>query len=98
VKVERQADTTPFPAMRADARELVPYYDIRKGETERIAGYDCQSIILEPKDKLRYGHKIWADLATGMLVKPRPSTRSTRSSSSSRLPSSRSAAGSSGTR
>ncbi|HLB15965.1 MAG TPA: MucB/RseB C-terminal domain-containing protein [Burkholderiales bacterium] len=69
VKVERQADTTPFPAMRADARELVPYYDIRKGETERIAGYDCQSIILEPKDKLRYGHKLWADLATGMLVK-----------------------------
>jgi sigma-E factor negative regulatory protein RseB len=69
VKVERQASTTPFPAMRAEARELAPYYDIRKGETERIAGYDCQSIILEPKDKLRYGHKLWADLATGMLVK-----------------------------
>ncbi len=69
VKIERQTDTGPFPAMRADARELAQYYDIRKGETERIAGYDCQSIVLEPKDKLRYGHKLWADLATGMLVK-----------------------------
>jgi sigma-E factor negative regulatory protein RseB len=69
VKVERQADTKPFPAMRVDARELAPYYAIRKGETERIAGYDCQSIVLEPKDRLRYGHKIWADLGTGMLVK-----------------------------
>jgi len=69
LKVERQLDTKPFPAMRADARELAQHYRIRKGETERIAGYDCQAIILEPKDKLRYGHKIWADLATGMLVK-----------------------------
>jgi sigma-E factor negative regulatory protein RseB len=69
VKVERQLDTKPFPAMRADPRELAENYSIRKGETERIAGYDCQAIILEPKDKLRYGHKLWADLATGMLVK-----------------------------
>jgi sigma-E factor negative regulatory protein RseB len=69
VKVERQLDTKPFPAMRGDARELAEHYNIRKAETERIAGYDCQAIVLEPKDKLRYGHKIWADLATGMLVK-----------------------------
>jgi sigma-E factor negative regulatory protein RseB len=69
IKVERQADTSPFPAMRADARELAQHYRIRRGETERIAGYDCQAIVLEPKDKLRYGHKLWADVATGMLVK-----------------------------
>jgi sigma-E factor negative regulatory protein RseB len=69
VKVGRQLDTAPFPAMRGDARELAAHYNIRKAEIERIAGYDCQAIILEPKDKLRYGHKIWADLATGMLVK-----------------------------
>ncbi len=69
LKVERQLDTRPFPAMRAEARELARHYAIRKGETERIAGYDCQAIVLEPRDRLRYGHKIWADLATGMLVK-----------------------------
>jgi sigma-E factor negative regulatory protein RseB len=69
VKVERQADTRPFPAMRAEVHEIAQHYAIRKGETERIAGYDCQAITLEPKDKLRYGHKLWADLATGMLVK-----------------------------
>jgi len=69
VKVERQVDTRPFLAMRADAQELAQHYTIRKGETERVAGYDCQAIILDPKDKLRYGHKLWADLATGMLVK-----------------------------
>jgi sigma-E factor negative regulatory protein RseB len=69
VKIDRQLDTKPFPAMRADPRELAEHYHIRKGGTERIAGYDCQAIVLEPKDNLRYGHKLWADINTGMLVK-----------------------------
>lgn len=69
MKVERLLDTRPFPGMRADPRVLAEHYTIRKGGTERIAGHDCQSIVLEPKDKLRYGHKLWADVATGMLVK-----------------------------
>jgi sigma-E factor negative regulatory protein RseB len=69
VKVDRQMETRPFRAMRADVREFAEYYNIRKAETERIAGYDCQAIVLEPKDNLRYGHKLWADIATGMLVK-----------------------------
>jgi sigma-E factor negative regulatory protein RseB len=55
--------------MRAGVRDFAANYTIRKGETERIAGYDCQAIVLEPKDNLRYGHKLWADVATGMLVK-----------------------------
>ncbi len=69
MKIERQLDTRPFPAMRAHPRELAEHYSIRKGETERIAGHDCQAIVLEPKDNLRYGHKLWADVSTGMLVK-----------------------------
>jgi len=69
LKIDRQLDTRPFPAMRADPRALAEHYTIRKAETERIAGHDCQAIVLEPKDKLRYGHKLWADVATGMLVK-----------------------------
>jgi sigma-E factor negative regulatory protein RseB len=69
VKVDRQMQTRPFPAMRADVREFADHYHIRKAGTERIAGYDCQAIVLEPKDNLRYGHKLWADIATGMLVK-----------------------------
>ncbi len=74
MKVERQLDTRPFPAMRAHPRELAENYHIRKAETERIAGHDCQAIVLEPKDNLRYGHKLWADVSTGMLVKAKTFT------------------------
>lgn len=69
LKIDRQMQTGPFPAMRADVGDFAEHYHVRKAETERIAGYDCQAIILEPKDALRYGHKLWADVATGMLVK-----------------------------
>ena len=69
VKVDRQMQTGPFPAMRAEVRDFAANYNIRKAETERIAGYDCQAIVLEPKDNLRYGHKLWADVNSGMLVK-----------------------------
>jgi sigma-E factor negative regulatory protein RseB len=69
VKIDRQMQTGPFPAMRADVGDFAEHYHIRKAETERIAGYDCQAIVLEPKDNLRYGHKLWADVTTGMLVK-----------------------------
>ncbi len=69
MKVERQLDTRPFPAMGSPPRELAEHYTIRKGETERIAGHDCQAIVLEPKDGFRYGHKLWADVNTGMLVR-----------------------------
>jgi sigma-E factor negative regulatory protein RseB len=69
LKIDRQAETRPFPAMRADVSDFAEHYNVRKAETERIAGYDCQAIVLEPKDNLRYGHKLWADVATGMLVK-----------------------------
>lgn len=70
IKIDSQRETKPFPAVRGDQlKEIAEQYHVRKGEVERIAGYDCQALILEPKDNLRYGHKLWADLATGMLVK-----------------------------
>jgi sigma-E factor negative regulatory protein RseB len=69
MKVERQLDTRPFQGMRLPPRELAEHYTIRKGETERIAGYDCQAIVLEPRDAYRYGHKLWADVNSGMLVR-----------------------------
>jgi sigma-E factor negative regulatory protein RseB len=36
-----------------------------------VAGRDAQLLILDPKDGLRYGHKFWADVATGLLLKAR---------------------------
>jgi sigma-E factor negative regulatory protein RseB len=50
---------------------LTEYYEIRMGESERISGFDAQALVLEPRDGMRYGHKFWADISSGLLLKAR---------------------------
>lgn len=44
-------------------------YVAKKGKKERIAGRYSQVIFLEPRDNLRYGHRIWVDINTGLALK-----------------------------
>jgi sigma-E factor negative regulatory protein RseB len=72
VKVERRTDQRAFPAMLPErVSDLARNYAITRGESARIAGYDCVAVVLTPKDELRYGYKLWADASTGMLLKAR---------------------------
>ena len=71
VKVDRR-DARSFPAMLPDElAELERHYRITRGERARVAGLDCESVVLMPRDELRYGHKLCADAASGMLLKAR---------------------------
>lgn len=70
VKIDKQIADRSFPSiLPVKVRPLGENYFIRKGEVERVAGYECQVIVLSPKDKMRYGHKLWADVNTGMLLR-----------------------------
>ncbi len=69
VKVERN-DLRSFPSVLPErVAELAHNYTIARGPQKRIAGFDCESVTLTPKDDLRYGYRLWADIATGMLLK-----------------------------
>ncbi len=50
---------------------LTGNYRIEKGVTGRVAGRAAQSIVLEPRDDLRYGYVLWADVETGLLLRSR---------------------------
>jgi len=73
VKVERRVDRGTergFPALLPERiTALARHYDISLGETRRIAGYDCQAVVLTPRDDLRYGYRLYADTGSGMLLK-----------------------------
>lgn len=70
VKVEHRAADRTFPALLPEkVGALARHYDISLGETRRIAGFDCQAILLTPKDNLRYGYRLYADAGSGMLMK-----------------------------
>lgn len=76
VKVDRRRDQRNFPALLpAQVSGLTEHYSIAMDETARIAGFDCQAIVLAPRDELRYGYKLWADVQTGMLLKARAFNR-----------------------
>jgi sigma-E factor negative regulatory protein RseB len=70
VKVERRTADRNFPALLpGEVNTLLGNYDISLGEVRRIGGFECQGVLLAPKDNLRYGYRLWADTASGMLVR-----------------------------
>jgi sigma-E factor negative regulatory protein RseB len=72
VKLERRTDARAFPALLPErVSDLARNYTITRGETVRIAGFECEAVVLTPKDDMRYGYKLWADVNTGMLLKAR---------------------------
>jgi sigma-E factor negative regulatory protein RseB len=74
VKVEQQIDRAGaergFPALLPERiNALARHYDIAMGDTQRVAGYDCRTVTLTPRDDLRYGYMLYADVKSGMLLK-----------------------------
>lgn len=68
--VEKRVTRDVFPAiLAANPADLAEHYNIKTAEAGRVAGFDCQAVILEPKDNLRYGYKLWAENATGLLLR-----------------------------
>ena len=61
-----------FPAMLPEKLGAVTdNYNVRKAGMDRVAGYDCQVVVLEPRDKLRYGHQYCAETRSGLPLRAR---------------------------
>ena len=72
VRVEPRSMHNAFPSLLPQQlATLTTYYVFRKAEATRIAGLDAQAYVFEPRDAARYGHKLWADISTGLLLKAR---------------------------
>jgi len=70
VKVDRRTAERGFPGLLPErVNALGRHYDIAMGESRRIAGFDCTSVVLKAKDNLRYGYRLYADKASGMLLR-----------------------------
>lgn len=68
--VEKRVIKDTFPSiLTGDPSKLSANYTISWAKSGRIAGYDSVAIVLLPKDKLRYGYKLWSDKATGLLLR-----------------------------
>lgn len=68
--VERRSALTDLPAPMAnvDPRAL-DHYELRAEGIERVAGREARVLLLQPRDELRYAQRLWADRATGLMLR-----------------------------
>ena len=70
--IDRSGGQRAFPARLPTSYAVVAEsYRISVGDVSRVAGLDAQLVLLEPRDDLRYGHLLWAERDTGLLLKAR---------------------------
>jgi len=70
VQVDSQQVRGRFPSLLPEQLSaLSSNYLIKEAGMERVAGYNTQVILFQPKDNLRYAHKIWAHTDSGLLLK-----------------------------
>ncbi|GAB2181600.1 MucB/RseB C-terminal domain-containing protein [Denitratisoma sp. agr-D3] len=70
VVVEKRSNRRSFPALLPEGLGgLTDYYQFRKGTPARVAGYEAQLIVVEPRDDLRYSRQYWIENNTGLLLK-----------------------------
>jgi len=59
-----------FPSLLPEQLSVLnENYQAKLLGVERVAGYNAQVILFQPKDNLRYTHKIWVHTDSGLLLK-----------------------------
>jgi len=70
VKSEECPSGREFPVLLPGQLSLLNENYIIKPEAEgRVAGFHAHAVLLQPKDNLRYSHRMWAHSDSGLLLK-----------------------------
>lgn len=70
VQVDSQQGRGRFPSLLPEQLSVLSgNYRVKEAGLQRVAGYNAQVILFQPKDNLRYSHKIWAHTDSGLLLK-----------------------------
>lgn len=70
VQVEGQQGQGKFPSLLPDQLSTMgENYKLKVAGLDRVAGYTTQVILFQPRDNLRYAHKMWVDTKSGLLLK-----------------------------
>ena len=59
-----------FPELlKSTASPIAQHYSLRRVGAERVAGLDSDVVLLQPRDDLRYGYRVWSEKKSGLVVK-----------------------------
>lgn len=69
-RTERRESLGLFPnLLKSSDSAIDEFYAARQVGSDRVAGFDASVVQLKPKDKLRYGYRIWSEKKSGLVVK-----------------------------
>ena len=67
---EKRESLGLFPdLLRSIDSSIGQYYSALPAGVERVAGFDADVVALQPKDKLRFGYRIWSEKLSGLVIK-----------------------------
>jgi sigma-E factor negative regulatory protein RseB len=70
VRLDPRITTRFFPALFASAVEsIAASYEVKLGKSERVLGFECQWIRLDPRDGMRYAQRLCSEITTGLVVR-----------------------------
>jgi sigma-E factor negative regulatory protein RseB len=68
--VEQRDMLTSFPALlQIGDDRIADFYDVRAQGADRVAGHEASVLLLRPRDALRFGYRLWAEKASGLLLR-----------------------------
>ena len=70
VRIEQREFVKSFPALlQAGDDRIADFYDVQAQGLDRVAGHEVHVLWVKPKDAHRYGYRLWADKASGLLLR-----------------------------
>ena len=68
--IEQRGLLSSFPALlQAGDDGLAEWYELRLEGVDRVAGHEADVLAVTPRDGYRYGYRLWADRASGLLLR-----------------------------
>ena len=68
--VETRQLAGQFPALlSSSAEQIVQFYDVKPAGQGRVAGHEANVLLLKPRDAYRFGYRLWAEKASGLLLR-----------------------------
>ena len=70
VRSEKRESLGLFPDLLQSAdHRIADFYKVQREGVDRVAGLEADIVMLSPKDKLRFGYRIWTEQKKGLVVK-----------------------------
>jgi sigma-E factor negative regulatory protein RseB len=70
VRLDPRITARFFPGiLGSNVEGIAASYDVKLGKTERVLGFECQWIRLEPRDALRFPQRLCSEVGTGLVLR-----------------------------